>query len=272
MTTKTTTSADGSTIAYEVSGSGPALVLVDGAMCYREMGPSKDLAAALSDRFTVYRYDRRGRGESTIAKEAAAGTMEAVEQEVADLGAVIEAAGGHAYLLGQSSGAALALEGARAGLGIDGIVAYEAPFILDDTRGPNDADLGDRVDKLAKSGKSAAAVDLFMRTVGMPWAVVKVMRLTPVFKKLTPIAHTLKYDFSIVLPFQQGLPLPGSYYDAVKVPVLSAAGSKSPAYMTNAQQAISKAVPDGRYVVLDGQNHMVKAEALAPVAAEFFTA
>jgi pimeloyl-ACP methyl ester carboxylesterase len=270
--TTTTTSADGTTIAYDVSGTGPALIIVDGAMCYREMGPSKDLAAALSDRFTVYRYDRRGRGESTMGKEPTPGTNEAVEQEVADLAAVIEAAGGHGHLLGQSSGAALALEAAREGLPIDSIVAYEAPFILDDTREPNDADLGERTAKLAKSGKRAAAVELFLRTVGMPWPAVKVMRLTPAFKKLTPVAHTLAYDFSIVLPFQQGMPLPGGYYKNVKVPVLSAAGSKSPTYMTNAQQAIAKAVPDGRYVVLDGQNHMVKASALAPVAAEFFTA
>lgn len=272
MTTKTTTSADGSTIAYEVTGSGPALVIVDGALCYRAMGPSKDLAAALSDTFTVYRYDRRGRGESTIAKEPTPGTTEAVEQEVADLESVIEAAGGHAYLLGQSSGAALSLEAARAGLSIDAIVAYEAPFIVDDTREPNDADLGDRVDKMAKSGRRAAAVDLFMRTVGMPWVMVKVMRLMPVFKKLSAVAHTLPYDFSIVLPFQQGVPLPGNYYEQVKVPVLSVVGSKSPTYMANAQQAISKAVPDGRYVVLDGQTHMVKAGALAPVATDFFTA
>ncbi|TQL69678.1 pimeloyl-ACP methyl ester carboxylesterase [Nocardioides albertanoniae] len=270
--TTTTTSADGSTIAYDVTGTGPALVLVDGALCYREMGPSKDLAAALSDRFTVYRYDRRGRGESTIATDATPGTTEAVEQEVADLGAVIKAAGGHAYLLGQSSGAALALEAARAGLPIDAVVAYEAPFILDDTQSPNDADLGDRVARLVKRGKRAAAVDLFMRTVGVPWLMVKVMRLTPVFRKLSAVAHTLPYDVSIVLPFQQGMALPKGYYEGVKVRVLSVAGSKSPTYMTNAQQAISQAIPDGRYVVLDGQNHMVKASALAPVSAEFFTA
>ena len=270
--TKTTTSADGTTIAYDVVGTGPAIVLVDGAMCYRDFGPSKELADALSDRFTVYRYDRRGRGDSDIAKPAAAGTMEAVEQEVADLGAVIEAAGGHAHLLGQSSGAFLALEAARAGLPIDKILAYEAPLILDDTHRPNDADLAQQVEKLVEKGRRAAAVELFMRTVGMPLVAVKIMRLTPAFKKLIPVAHTLTYDLGMCVPFQQGVPLPGGYFKNVSVPVLSVAGSKSPAYMTNAQQAISEAVPGGRYVVLDGQNHMVKASALAPVAEEFFTA
>ncbi|MEU0265915.1 alpha/beta hydrolase [Nocardioides sp. NPDC006303] len=270
--TTTTTSADGTTIAYDVVGTGPALVLVDGAMCYRGFGPSKELADAFSDRFTVYRYDRRGRGDSNIAKPAAAGTMEAVEQEVADLGAVIEAAGGHAHLLGLSSGAFLALEAARAGLPIDKIVAYEAPLILDDTHRPNDADMAQQVEALVEKGKRAAAVELFMRMVGMPLVAVKVMRLTPAFKKLTPVAHTLVYDLGMCVPFQQGLPLPGGYFKNVSVPVLSVAGSKSPTYMTNAQQAISKAVPEGRYVVLDGQDHMVKADALAPVATEFFTA
>lgn len=270
--TTTTTSADGTTIAYDVVGSGPALVLVDGALCYRDFGPSKEFADALSDRFTVYRYDRRGRGESNIAKPAAAGTTEAVEQEVADLGAVIEAAGGHAHLLGLSSGAFLALEAARAGLRIDKIVAYEAPLILDDTHRPNDADLAQQVEALVEKGKRAAAVELFMRTVGMPWIGVKIMRLTPAFKKLTPVAHTLPYDLGMVVPFQQGVPLPGGYFKNVSVPVLSIAGGKSPDYMTNAQQAIAAAVPEGRHVVLDGQNHMVAASALAPVAAEFFTA
>jgi pimeloyl-ACP methyl ester carboxylesterase len=267
--TSTTTSADGTTIAYDVTGTGPALVLVDGALCYRDFGPSEEMADALSDRFTVYRYDRRGRGGSDIATPAAAGTMEAVEQEVADLAAVIEAAGGNAHLLGQSSGSFLALEAARAGLPIDKIVAYEAPLILDDTHRPNDADLAQQVENLVERGKRAAAVELFMRTVGMPWVAVKIMRLTPAFKKLTPVAHTLVYDLGMCVPFQQGVPLPGGYFKDVSMPVLSVAGSKSPAYMTNAQQAIAKAVPDGRYVVLDGENHMVKASALAPVAAEF---
>ena len=125
---------------------------------------------------------------------------------------------------------------------------------------------------IARLGEGGmGAVFLGRRDDGLLVAV-KIMRLTPAFKKLTPVAHTLAYDLGMCVPFQQGVPLPGGYFKNVSTPVLSAAGSKSPAYMTNAQQAIAKAVEDGRYVVLDGQNHMVKASALAPVAAEFFTA
>ncbi|MGH3167053.1 MAG: alpha/beta fold hydrolase, partial [Trebonia sp.] len=108
LPTHAAASADGTTIAYEVRGDGPALVLVDGALCRRDMGPSRGFAEALADRFTVYTYDRRGRGESS----AGTGSW-AVEREVEDLAAVIEAAGGRACLLGTSSGAALALEAAR---------------------------------------------------------------------------------------------------------------------------------------------------------------
>lgn len=270
--TQTTTSADGTTIAYDVTGSGPALVLVDGALCYRDFGPSKDLAAALSDRFTVHRYDRRGRGGSGPLKPAAAGTTETVEQEVADLVAVIEAAGGHAHVLGQSSGAALALEAARAGVAIDRLVTYEAPYILDDSHAPNDPGLPREVEALVAAGKRGAAVELFMRTVGMPGLVAKAMRLMPAWRKLTGVAHTLPYDLGLVVPFEQGKPLPEGYLAAVKAPVLALAGGKSPAYMTHAQQQVAAAVSDGRFQELAGQNHMVKADALAPVAAEFLLA
>src|SRR3954470_17888297 len=124
-TTHTLSSADGTRIACEASGSGPGLVLVDGAMCFRGMGPSRDLTAQLRGRFTVMSYDRRGRGDSGAGSSAWS-----VERELDDLAAVIEASGGRASLLGVSSGAVLALEAARRGLPVDRVVAYEAPFIL----------------------------------------------------------------------------------------------------------------------------------------------
>ena len=183
--TRFTTSADGTEIAYEVAGTGPAVVLVDGALCQRSMGPARGLAAALAGEFTVYAYDRRGRGES-----GPGATPYDIQREVEDLVAVIEATAGSAHVFGSSSGAALALEAACQGAPIDRICAYEAPFILDDSRPPNDADLPQRVQAMVDDGRRGDAVRTFMRTVGMPAPFVALMRLMPVWRKLTGVAHT----------------------------------------------------------------------------------
>ena len=262
--TRLVTSADGTRIAYEATGSGPALVLVDGALCHRTMGPSRGLARALADRFTVYTYDRRGRGES-----GAGATPYEVAREVEDLSAVIGAAGGHAHLFGVSSGAVLALEAARQGAAVDRLAVYEAPFIVDGTRPANDPRLSEQVRDMVADGRRGDAVRTFMRTVGVPAPFVVLMRLMPSWKQLTGVAHTLPYDFSIVLDHQQGRPLPAGYYDAVAAETLVLAGGKSPEYMRNGQAAVADAVPGARLVTLPGQTHMVKPQAVAPVLGDF---
>ncbi|MEP9363969.1 alpha/beta fold hydrolase [Nocardioides sp. CN2-186] len=260
MTTQHTVSADGTEIAYEVHGRGPALVIVDGALCSRTMGPARGLSDALSGDFTVYIYDRRGRGES-----GPGATAYAVDREVEDLGAVIAVAGGHAHVFAASSGAALALEGARAGIALDSLVAYEAPFILDDTHAPNPVDLPEQLQAMVDDGRRGDAVKTFLRTVGAPAVMVAVMPLMPPWRKLKAVAHTLPYDLSIVVPFEQGTPLPGGYYDQVAAPTLVIAGGKSPHYMRNAQAAIAAAVPGAELAVLPGQTHMIKPKVVAPV-------
>jgi pimeloyl-ACP methyl ester carboxylesterase len=266
QTTQFVRSADGTEIAYEVSGTGPALVLVDGAMCQRGLGPARGLAAELADSFTVYAYDRRGRGESGpgVSPWTAA-------REVDDLAAVLEAAGGRPHLFGSSSGGALALEAARRGLPVGRLVVYEAPFILDGTHAPNDADLPEQVQRLVDDGRRAEAVRTFLRVVGMPAAVLTVMRFMPPWKQMTGIAHTLPYDLALVVPRQQGKPLPAGCYDAVEAETLVLAGGKSPEYMRNAQSAIAAAIPHARLETLPGQTHMVKAAAVAPVVRSFLT-
>ena len=262
MTTMTqhAVSADGTRIAYETHGSGPALVVVDGALCTRELGPSRGLAEALQDTFAVHVYDRRDRGASDTGA-----TPYAIEREVEDLAAVIAAAGGRAHVFGSSSGGALALEAARRGVPVDGLVTYEVPFIVDDTHAPNDLDLPQQLQALVDDGRRSDAVRLFMRTVGAPAPVVAVMRLLPVWRRLTAVAHTLPHDLSMVVPFEQGRPLPAGYYDDVRCPTLAISGGRSPAYMTNAQAAVAAAVPDGELHVLAGANHIIKAKLVAPV-------
>jgi pimeloyl-ACP methyl ester carboxylesterase len=266
MTTTTTrstqyvSSADGTEIAYEVSGSGPALVLVDGALCHRAMGPARGLAKELESSFTVYAYDRRGRGDS-----GAGVSPYATRREVEDLLAVLEAAGGTAHLFGASSGAALALEAARQGARIGRIVAYEAPFIVDDTRAANDPALPQQVEAMVEQGRRGEAVKTFLRVVGVPAPVLTFMPLMPAWKKMTAVAHTLPYDLTIVVGHQQAEPLPAGYYDGVTADTLVIAGGKSPAYMKNAQAAIAQALPRAQVETLAGQTHMVKAKVVAPV-------
>ena len=266
-TSRRTISADGTEIAYEVLGSGSALVLVDGAMCHRAMGPARGLAQELAGDHTVYAYDRRGRGDSGPG----ASPYDAA-REVEDLLAVLEATGGRAHVFGASSGATLALEAARRGAPIDRLAVYESPFIVDGTRPPNDPHLPEHVAAMVAQGRRPEAVRTFLRTVGAPAPVVALMRFLPAWKQMTAVAHTLPYDLSLVVEHQQGRPLPVGYYDQVASPTLVIAGGKSPAYMRNSQAAIADAVPGARLETLPGQTHMIKAKVVAPVLAAFLGA
>jgi pimeloyl-ACP methyl ester carboxylesterase len=229
-------------------------------------GAGRGLAKELAGRFTVYAYDRRGRGESDPGA-----SPWAVAREVEDLLAVIEAAGGRAHVFGASSGGALALEAARRGGSIERLAVYEAPFIVDDTHAPNDPRLPGRLQAYVDEGRPGEAVKTFMRTVGAPSPMVAVMPLMPVWRKLTGVAHTLPYDLSIVIEHEQGRPLPAGYCADVAADTLVLAGGKSPAYMRNAQTAIAEAVPTARLESLAGQTHMIKPKVVAPVVARFLT-
>lgn len=258
------TSADGTQIAYDVKGTGPVLVIVEGAMCRREMGAAQILTPSLSDRFSVVGYDRRGRGESGDTQPYD------VQREVEDLIAVLDAVGPDAYVFAASSGAALALEAARQGVPMKKLAVYEAPFIIDDTHAPNSLDLPEQIERLVADDRRGAAVKLFMKVVGVPAPMLVVMPLFPMWKGLKAIAHTLAYDFRIVLPFEQGQPLPVGHYGTVTPETIVIAGGKSPAYMQNAQGAIAAQLPAGRLVTLKGQTHMINAKATSPVLIEHF--
>jgi pimeloyl-ACP methyl ester carboxylesterase len=261
----TVTSKDGTMIAYSQIGQGPALILVDGALCYRQFGPSQDLAAKLASHFTVITYDRRGRGESGDSQPYA------VEREVEDLAALLEAVGGTAYVSGQSSGAGLVLEAANQLPGITKLALYEAPFVVDETGKPiTQTLLADLKEAVAQNQRSKA-VKLFMKQVGTPGFVRAVMPLFSMWPKMTSVAHTLPYDISIIIAYGSGKPLPATLGSRIKAPILVMDGGKSPTWMRHAMQALAETLPDANYRTLAGQNHMVKAEALVPVLVEFFT-
>ena len=262
----TITSRDGTAIAFDKSGYGPPLILVDGALCHRTFGPSKKLADRLQEHFTVFTYDRRGRGQSGDSGEYA------VKREVEDIEALIEEAGGSAHLHGVSSGAVLALEAANSGLAVDKLVLYEPPFIVDDSRAPMASDYRAQLDELLAADRRGDMVRLFMRQVGMPAFLVAVMRLMPAWPKLKAVAHTLRYDAAIMADTQAGRPLPVERWRDVTAPTLVAAGGKSPAWMQRGTTALADGLPNARHHVLPGQTHMVKAKAQAPMLVDFLRA
>ena len=261
----TTTSKDGTTIAYERIGEGPAVVLVDGALCYRASGPARPLAEKLSQHYAVYIYDRRGRGETGDTQPFD------TEREVEDLEAVIGEAGGSVYLYAISSGVPLALAAVKHGADVKKQALYEFPLIVDDSRSPVPADYQKQLNALIAADKRGAAVKHFMRRgVGMPAALVALFGLFPGWSKLKRVAPTLAYDAAAMGDALDGKPLPSGRYDFVKVPTIVIAGSKSPEWMRNGNEALAAAIPEAEHRVLEGQTHMVKAEALAPVLTEFF--
>jgi pimeloyl-ACP methyl ester carboxylesterase len=262
----TVASRDGTTIAFERLGSGPPLLLVDGALCHRGMGPMPSLARLLVSHFTVIVYDRRGRGESGDTLPWS------VEREVEDIAALIAAAGGSAHVFGISSGVVLALEAAARGLPITKLALYEPPFIVDGARSPVPEDFIPGLHRLLEEGNRDEVVKRFMRLVGVPGAFIFLMRLFPGWRKLAAAAHTVPYDLTIVRGTQAGKPLPGDRWSAVRAPNLVLDGGKSPAWMRHGCQALADLLPRSTYRTLPGQNHMVKPTALAPALIEFLTA
>jgi pimeloyl-ACP methyl ester carboxylesterase len=262
--TRTVRSRDGTTIAWEQAGSGPPLILVDGALCCRAMGPLPDLGELLQRRFSVIMYDRRGRGESGDTPPYA------VSREVEDIAALIAAAGGSAHLFGISSGAALAVEAAAQRLPVTRLAVYESPFIVDDSRAPVPSDFVQQLDEALADDRPGDAVKLFMQQVGMPGFLIALMRLLPVWSKLKSVAHTLPYDITIMSPNQSGRPLAKGLWVTAAMPTLVMCGGRSPAWMQHGARALADALPGAEHLVLPGQTHMVKAGVLAPALEEFF--
>jgi pimeloyl-ACP methyl ester carboxylesterase len=257
------TSKDGTAIAYERVGDGPPLILIDGALCSRAFGPMPKLAPPLAQKFTVYFYDRRGRGESG---DTAPYTK---DREIEDLAALIGTAGGAAALVGLSSGASLALEAAAARLPVTGVVAYEPPYVepAGATRGRAHQD---RLRELVAAGNRGGAVRYFMRDmVGVPAPAVWIMRLMPgLWRKLAAVGHTLPYDAAVMGDFT----VPTERLRTVAVPTLVMHGSKTDARLKRAAGEVAGAIPAARSRTLAGQNHNVSAAVLAPAVVEFLRA
>jgi pimeloyl-ACP methyl ester carboxylesterase len=262
MTTQFAISNDGTRIAYETIGTGPALVLVDGAMCSREFGPCRSLAEHLQDRFTVTFYDRRGRSESGNTYPYSP------EREYEDLAAVITAAGGDAFVLGFSSGGALALQAAASGIRMKKLASYEAPYIgINSNKGKPLSYLADLTAKLEKDDREGAVGYFMVDIVGGPKFMPFMLKLMPkVLRQLKTVAPTLLNDVRVMNTFTA----PTATLATITVPTLVMGGSKAKPNMVKAVRDVATAVPGSVHKTLQGQTHQVKDEAIAPELIAFF--
>lgn len=274
---KTVTSQDGTAIAFDQEGQGMPLILVTGALGTRA---DNDLVPLLAPHFTVINYDRRGRGDSSDTPPYA------VQREVEDIEALIDQAGGTAYLYGISSGAVLALEAAsKLPAKVKKVVMYEPPFIIDDSRLPAPADYVEQLEAAIAAGKPGDAVEIFMiKAVGIPPEFVAQMRRTspselfdsemkpPEWAEMEKVAHTLAYDGRIMGDMMQGKPLPAGKWSAVTMPVLVITGGNSEPFFHDGAKALVNDLPNAQHRILEGQDHAVAPTALAPMLSDFFKA
>jgi pimeloyl-ACP methyl ester carboxylesterase len=254
----TVTSRDGTPLAYDRLGDGTPVVLVCGGSTDRMANAG--LASELASGFTVYNYDRRGRGDSGDTPPYA------VEREVEDIAAVIEAAGGSAHLYGTSSGAGLAMEAAASGLPIRKLAMWEPPYSLPHHPRPP-ADTAKVFSDLVAAGRREDAVEHFMaKVVGLPPEFVAGARQAPFWESQVKLAHTLAYDATIMGDYG----LPEDRAKAVTVPTIVIDGEASFDFMHETADALAELIPDAQRRTLPGQTHNVDPAVLAPVLAEFF--
>ncbi len=255
------TSKDGTQIAYEKKGSGPAVILVDGALCYRSFGPMTHLAELLAPHFTVYTYDRRGRGESSNSKPYA------LEREVEDIDALMNEAGGSASIFGTSSGGCLAFETAiQLGDRVKRLAMYEPPYHSDPRVRQEWKRYRQQLADALAAGRRGDAVVLFMNLVSTPAEMIDGMRQSPMWPMFEAVAPTLAYDAASMGDDRS---VPVNRASRVISPSLVMSGTVIP-FMQDTATALAKAIPRAQQRTLEGQSHDVNLEVLAPVLIEFF--
>src|ERR671911_53544 len=258
------TSRDGTQIAFDRLGDGPPVVVVGGQLCDRAL--TRSTAEELAKHFTVFNYDRRGRGDSGDTAPYA------VEREIEDIGALIVEAGGTASVYGHSSGAGLVLHAAAHGLPIAKIVLHDPPYAPD---GDEEArrisrEYGENLRAMLSDDRRGDAVELFMTMVGMPQEMIEGMRHTPRWAGLQAMAPTLAYDSEVMGDIGRDGTIPVEQASRVRVPALVLTGGADYPWMTDVGRRLAEAMPNGQHRVLEGQEHAVSPEVLVPVLTEFF--
>ncbi|HEX9509386.1 MAG TPA: alpha/beta hydrolase [Puia sp.] len=253
-------SKDGTEIAFEKTGSGPAIILVDGAFCSRAMGPMPKLTPFLAQQMTVFLYDRRGRGDSGDTQPYN------IRREIEDIEALIKYAGGSASLFGLSSGAVLALHAVAAGLNVSRLSLYEPPFQTSDTGHHPPKDALAQLNRLIAEGRRGDTAKYYLtKVIGAPALFAFILRLTPIWPKMKAVANSLPYDMAIIGDCR----IPADLLASIKVPSIVIGGEKSPEMLRQAVQTVARQLPGARMEMLKRQTHNVSAKVLAPVLIDF---
>jgi pimeloyl-ACP methyl ester carboxylesterase len=260
---QTVTSKDGTKIAYDKSGSGPAVILIGGALVNRSA--HEKLAELLSSDFTVYNYDRRGRGDSGDTK------LYAVKREIEDIKALIDDAGGSAYIYGISSGACLGLEASSAlGDAVKKLAIYEAPY--DEAEGAAEKwkEYSTKLNQLLAADAPGDAVELHMKTVGASDVAIIGMKATPSWQDMKALAPTIPYDVAVV---GENRSIPVERFAAIKANtlVMDGGGSlESMPFMRVSADKLGKAIPKAQRQIVEGESHDVDNKKLATILKNFF--
>ena len=256
------TSQDGTAIAYEQTGQGPALVIVGGVL--GDHSQQAGLAALLANDFTVFNIDRRGHGASGFTSPYA------VEREVEDLDAVLTEAGGSAFVYGTSGPGVLCLEAAARGLSpkMKKLAVWEPPYILEGSRTPPPPDYKARLTQLLDEGRRGDMIALFFTdAVGMPAEFVAQMRQSPFWAAQEAFAPTLIPDATLMSDGTFALPKARLAHATVETLVMD--GGTVP-WLSQSAQAVAETLPHARQQTIAGQPHNVADEAMAPVVRAFF--
>ncbi|MDG4826705.1 alpha/beta fold hydrolase [Asanoa sp. WMMD1127] len=261
------TSRDGTTIAYTRLGAGPLLVLVGGGL--DDGAENAPLATELSRWFTVVNYARRGRGASGDTQPYA------VDREIDDLAALLAPADGSALLFGASSGGALALTGAAAGLPVARVAVYEIPYLTDEPLRAAWLSYVEELRGLLALGRRGDAVAAFMRLAGAGDAEIAGARALPIWPSLEALAPTLAYDAACLGDGR----VPASLLAGVGQPVLVATGAAAdphlaalgPSFFETAADELVAALPHAERAVVENSGHVADPTALAPLLHRFFT-
>lgn len=255
------TSLDGTRIAFDRLGEGPAVLVVSGMFCDRQT--TQELAERLAHEASVINYDRRGRGESTNTAPYA------VKREVEDIGALLEEVAGPAAVYGHSSGAALALIAATSGVPIRRLVLHEPPYGHDEEESMRTTRaLAENVRAALAEDRRADAIKLFFADSGMPPEMIEGMSADP---RMQALAATMHHDLEVMGDETRGGTIPEDLVRSIDVPTLVISGTTSPDFFRDTAARITELLPNGTHVLLEGQDHGAPADVVAPVVADFLS-